>query len=182
MPRTLRAVVVITLVAGCNSVVLSEYGTRVAVSRSEDGSARGRKVRHRGVDFKEWALGDPVLAAADGVVRRVNFDDCAGVEVLIEHPGFNRHTFYIHLRQASVRPTQRVKRGDIIGEVGLYRCSGGVVHVHMELWSFETLPRQGAPRDDLAGTEDPLRHAAGCFNSNKQYPTDHLVLTYPVKC
>lgn len=181
--KVLRVIAAAALVtSGCRSVVLSKYGTRVAVSRNEDGSALGRKVRHRGVDFKESALGDSVLAAADGVVRRVSVDACAGVEVLVEHPRFKRSTFYIHLRAASVRPGQQVKRGDTLGEVGLFRCSAGVVHVHMELWSVETLPTTRASHDDLVGTEDPLRYAAGCFDSRTRYQSDRLVLTYPVKC
>jgi murein DD-endopeptidase MepM/ murein hydrolase activator NlpD len=179
----LRALAIATLVtSGCRSVVLSRYGTRVAVSRDEDGSARGRKVRHRGVDFKQWDIGDPVLAAADGVVRRVIVHECAGVEVLVEHARFKRFTFYIHLRHASVRAGQVVKRGEVLGEVGLYRCSAGVVHVHMELWPFEGIPATRASLDDLTGTEDPLRYTDGCFDANKQYATEHLVLTYPVRC
>lgn len=182
VPRVLRAVVAISLVAGCNSVVLSGYGTRVGVSRNEDGSVRGRNVPHQGVDFKAWAVGDPVLAAAYGEVRRVSFMDCSGVEVLVEHPDFNRYTLYVHLRQARVRPGQLVKRGEVIGEVGLYRCSGEVVHVHMELRWLKKRARYRRVPYELVGTEDPLTHAAGCFDSTKQYPSDRLVLTYPVRC
>jgi murein DD-endopeptidase MepM/ murein hydrolase activator NlpD len=179
----LRALTIVTLVtSGCRSVVLSRYGTRVAVSRNEDGSARGRKVRHRGVDFKQWDLGDPVIAAADGIVRRVSVEECAGVEVLIEHARFNRFTFYSHLRHASVIAGHVVKRGAVIGEVGLYRCSAGVVHVHMELWPDERVPPTHVSHDDLTGTEDPLRYMKGCFDSQKQYESERLVLTYPVTC
>lgn len=167
---------------GATSVVLSEYGTRIAVSRNEDGAVRARAFRHRGVDFKEWALGDPVLAAADGVVRRIRVDECAGVEVFIEHPSFRRFTLYMHLRRAAVGVGQHVKRGQSIGEVGLFRCSAGVVHVHMELWSFDRQQRRRASDLDLGPTEDPLDYDAGCYDSAKHYSSERLVLTYPVAC
>jgi murein DD-endopeptidase MepM/ murein hydrolase activator NlpD len=181
---TLRAVAAFALLAaasGCRSVVLSEYGTRVAVVRNDDGSALGREFRNRGVDFKLWAVGDPIIAAADGIVREVEYDECAGYEVLIEHPGFARHTFYIHLAEPVVAPGQTVKRGEILGPVALPRCSGKVIHVHMEL----LLPPDQVPpgsTDVLAGTENPLAHSAGCFDARKRYPTNRLVLTYPVRC
>ncbi len=181
-PRPLKLVVVIVLVlAGCRSVVLSEYGTRVAVVRNDDGSARGREFRNRGVDFRVPAVGDPVIAAADGVVREIENDECAGYKVLIEHPRFARYTFYINLRETTVKAGQAVARGEVIGAVGLPRCSGKVIHVHMEL----LLPPEQVPAgaaDVLAGTENPLAHAAGCFDASKRYPSDRLVLTYPVRC
>ena len=171
----------VLLTSACTSVVISKYGTRVAVVRNDDGSALAREFRNRGVDFNAYEVGDPVLAAADGVVREVEYDDCAGFEVLIEHPGFARYTFYIHLRDAAVKPGDRVRRGERIGAVGLPPCSGKVIHVHMELL-LPPQPQGAGSADELAGTEDPLAHAAGCFDASRRYPTDRLVLTYPVKC
>ena len=160
-------------------MVLSEYGTRAGVRRNDDGFVRARKQLHRGVDFKAWVVGDPVSAAADGEVMKLSLDECEGVRVLISHSSWRRFTYYIHLQKASVEVGDHVRRGDVIGEVGLYPCSDEVVHVHMEVWNAELQPRAD---DDLLGTENPLNYSAGCFDRRKAYPTDRLVLTYPVSC
>lgn len=170
--------IALAIVCGCRSVVISKYGTELGVRRTDEGYAIKRPLRHRGVDFRAYVEGAPVFAAADGVVTEVKLDDCAGVEILIQHPRFDRFTFYIHLREAYVEPGDKLARGDVIGEVGLYPCSDKVIHVHMELWPVAKQQATG----DLEGTEDPLRYDGGCFDRNKTYPADRLVLTYPVKC
>jgi len=43
-------------------------------------------------------------------------------------------TGYLHLRSASGRNGERVSRGQKIGEVGLFPCSGGMAHVHWRVW------------------------------------------------
>jgi hypothetical protein len=40
------------------------------------------------------------------------------------------------------------------------------------------LPRGTDSRD----LHDPLPRMAGCFDAGARYPTDRLVLTYPVRC
>jgi hypothetical protein len=44
--------------------------------------------------------------------------------------------------------------------------------VHLEL-------QRGTDRSDV---EDPMSRLAGCFDPRAAYPTDRLVLTYPVSC
>jgi hypothetical protein len=34
---------------------------------------------------------------------------------------------------------------------------------------------------DINAIEDPLPRIVGCFDDTKMYPTDRLVLTYPVR-
>lgn len=164
---------------GCRSVVLSEYGTNVAVTRNDDGSARGRDHRHRGVDFRA-AVGEPAIAATDGRVISIKRDDCAGYYVMVKHPGLDRATSYVHLQSVGVARGDTVQRGQPLGEVGLFPCSGGIAHVHMELLNLSRAPGMTDPSDDLRGTEDPLRSSAGCFDPAKRYSP--VQLTYPVRC
>jgi len=58
--------------------------------------------------------------------------------------------------QIDVRPGQVVKRGEVLGKAGIAGQSGGVPHVHFELW-------QGQP----SRTVDPLPFIVGCFDPVK---------------
>ncbi len=158
--------------------MLSEYGTRIAVSRNADGSARARRRLHSGVDIRAHSIGDPVIASADGFVVRVKFDEVVGGSITVAHEPHGQWTRYLHLKQGGLEPGQRVHRGDVIGEVGLFPYSGGVIHVHWMLCTNSSCSGPG----DLGGTSDPMKLNAGCFNREKEYQGSHLVLTYPVPC
>lgn len=139
-----------------------------------------RTAAHAGVDFRDWQ-GAPVLATAGGEVTRVTEGPTGcGIGVLIEHKEFDRHTVYCHLEKAQVRSGQKVRRGDVIGHIGTTGNAVGTPHVHLELCG-RPCPR-GHSDGNLEGTEDPLAISIGCFDAKKTYPTDQLVLTYPVKC
>jgi murein DD-endopeptidase MepM/ murein hydrolase activator NlpD len=175
------------LVAACHTVpsaeppelarvaVLSDFGARAA-----PGSKRRRL--HAGIDY-QGRRGDPVLAAADGVVlRRLTTDTC-GLGLIVEHPPWNRFTVYCHFLERTATPGSPVSRGDVIGSIGDTGNARGHPHVHLELWS--KLPR----RKKIPGTPmlpdgviDPHSALAGCFEAGRAYPTDRFVLTYPVRC
>ena len=161
--------------SGCHSGprILSEYGTMVAVARNDDGTARGRSTPHDGVDIGLYEIGDPVIASADGIVSWVGGDPKYGTEVVITHSGGYR-TGYLHLARSTVSVGDRVSRGMTVGEAGLFWGSGEVVHVHWRLWRIV--------RGGRSPTEDPLPKTTGCFDGRKLYPTDRLVLTFPVRC
>lgn len=162
-----------TSVATDEVVILSTY-------RSYNGADnRPRLTRHAGVDFG-GRLGAPVLAAADGVVSRIiNWPPGCGNGVVIEHPGFKRWTAYCHMQGLTVVQGQRVSRGEQIGLIGTSGNAVNIPHVHLELCTFACSSHADG---DLSGTEDPLTMADGCFDPNKAYPRDHLVLTLPVTC
>jgi hypothetical protein len=71
---------------------------------------------------------------------------------------------------------ESVRRGEQIGEVGLFPDSGGVVHVHWELCRNSSCTRE--PNR----TEDPIPYTIGCFRRDRLYDTDRFVLTLPVVC
>ncbi len=87
--------------------------------------------RHTGIDLG-GRIGTPIYATGDGVVMA---DPHAGrgygIQVLVDH-GFGYVTRYAHLNKALVEPGQRVKRGEIIGELGNTGRSTGP-HLHYEV-------------------------------------------------
>lgn len=138
-----------------------------------------RRSGHPGVDFGE-RLGAPVLAAADGIVSGIIDSPLGcGNGVVIEHPGFDRWTAYCHMLTVAVEPGQAVTRGETIGQVGRSGGTSDVPHLHLELCTF---PCASHGDGDFSGTEDPLSIAEGCFEADRAYPRDRLVITFPVPC
>lgn len=76
--------------------------------------------------------GDPVVASADGVVSVADSVSNSGYGrwVKIDHSN-NENTLYAHLSSVSVRKSQSVSRGDVIGYVGSTGNSSGS-HLHYE--------------------------------------------------
>jgi len=85
---------------------------------------------HKGIDIAAgW--GSPVVATADGSVIAINTDKMLGRSITISH-GFGVTTVYAHLNKVLVRIGQKVKRRDIIGEVGNTGKALGP-HLHYEV-------------------------------------------------
>ena len=169
------------MLAGCaeegTTRILSYYGSRTGVT----GGERVFGQLHPGLDF-DAAKGDPVIAAADGVVTRVI--EWAGCVTLQHQTGDTSswRTRYCHMDQIDVGPGQKVERGESLGKAGTRAAgrSGGVPHIHFELW-------QGHP----PRTVDPLPFIVGCFDPVETVAYSALetggekprpVLTYPVRC
>lgn len=86
---------------------------------------------HTGIDFSA-RTGTPVYATADGVVAYPNGAGTGyGVFIVIDH-GYGFETLYAHLSKKKVKAGQRVKRGDIIGNVGSTGLSQAP-HLHYEV-------------------------------------------------
>lgn len=90
----------------------------------------GKREFHSGLDIANHE-GTPVLATADGVVSYTGYKGLLGKSIFISH-GFGIRTRYGHLSQFHVEKGQKVKRGDIIGEVGSTGRSTGP-HLHYEV-------------------------------------------------
>ncbi len=101
----------------------SHFGYRIAPF------GRGRRF-HKGIDIK-GKVGQPIVASAMGTVTQAGFDGAYGIVVTIEHGG-GFMTKYAHMQAATVKVGQKVKRGDVIGRVGMTGRTTGP-HLHYEV-------------------------------------------------
>ena len=158
---------------GGDVVILSPYRSLTGAN------ARPRLQPHAGVDFAA-PVGTGVLAAADGVVSLlIDYEPGCGVGIVLAHRTFRRWTAYCHLTRALVASGQAVSRGQVIGLSGTSGNSANVPHVHLELCTSTCASHRDG---DLRGTQDPLGLTVGCYDPERVYPTDRLVLTYPLEC
>ena len=86
-----------------------------------------RKEFHRGVDLRA-SMGQPVFAAADGIITYIQKKGKLGKCVIIEHR-YGYRTLYGHLNDIEVTTGQKVTKGEIIGTVGRTGRATGV-HLH----------------------------------------------------
>ena len=86
---------------------------------------------HYGMDFTA-PVGSPIYATGDGVVKEADYDKGGfGNHVVIDH-GFGYETVYGHMSVIKAKAGQKVKRGDLIGQVGNSGTSTGP-HLHYEV-------------------------------------------------
>jgi murein DD-endopeptidase MepM/ murein hydrolase activator NlpD len=109
-----------------DSRISSPFGTRRYYGRSTGGGF------HNGIDY-EGKVGEPILAAADGIINHQGWYYQYGRTVKISHAD-NFETLYAHMSrfEASVAPGSRVKKGDVIGYVGSTGRSTGP-HLHFSV-------------------------------------------------
>jgi murein DD-endopeptidase MepM/ murein hydrolase activator NlpD len=91
----------------------------------------GETAIHTGVDIS-CPIRSPIRATADGVVSHSGWIENSGYVVILEH-GCGYSTVYAHNTTNAVKVGRKVKRGDIIGYVGITGKSTGP-HVHYEVW------------------------------------------------
>jgi murein DD-endopeptidase MepM/ murein hydrolase activator NlpD len=90
----------------------------------------GEGAVHTGVDISAQ-YGDAVRATADGEVIEAAEHNGYGRVVVLDH-GFGVTTWYGHLSSFTVPPGIRVKRGEVVGYVGVSGRTTGP-HVHYEV-------------------------------------------------
>jgi len=86
---------------------------------------------HHGIDIAA-KKGAPIQAAETGEVVFAGWKPVYGKTVIIKHPG-NKATLYGHASRIKVKEGQKVKRGQVIAEVGSTGLSSGP-HLHFEVW------------------------------------------------
>ena len=121
--------------------VTSYFGSR----RSYNGGPTSSY--HTGVDI-DGEGGEPVGAAADGVVALAEPLQVRGNTVIIDH-GWGVFSLYAHLAEVRVEAGQQVARGDAIGLLGETGLATGT-HLHWEIRVNDT------PTEPLAWTETEI--------------------------
>jgi murein DD-endopeptidase MepM/ murein hydrolase activator NlpD len=90
----------------------------------------GQNSFHEGLDISA-ASGTPFCATADGCVTFAGWDGSLGNTVKVDHEN-GYITVYAHARSSRVRRGQRVRRGEVLGEVGNSGRTTGI-HLHYEV-------------------------------------------------
>lgn len=106
-----------------NAPISSLFGNRV------DPFHRSRAF-HAGIDYRA-KTGTPILATADGVVKKAARNGGYGKMVILDH-GNGITTRYAHMSRISVKVGQYIARGTKIGAVGSTGRSTGP-HLHYEV-------------------------------------------------
>jgi murein DD-endopeptidase MepM/ murein hydrolase activator NlpD len=108
-----------------NTYVSAPFGERI------DPITGGHEF-HKGLDL-DGQIGDPIHAAADGIVMRAEFDNGGyGNVVDIDH-GNGYATRYGHCSKLLVKVGDLVHAGDVIAKVGATGHATGP-HLHFEVW------------------------------------------------
>jgi len=96
---------------------------------------------HAGIDFK-GGIGSKITATADGVVKESGWDQGGfGNYVVLTH-GNGYETLFGHLSKISVKPGDKVTRGDVVGLMGNSGRSTGP-HLHYEVhWQGKAVDPQ----------------------------------------
>jgi len=105
-------------------VITSDYGWRVMGRRREF---------HTGIDIST-PYGTPVVASADGRVIYAGWIRGYGKTVIVYH-GYGFATLYAHLSDIKVNYSDRVVKGQIIGNVGTTGRAFGQ-HLHYEVLKY----------------------------------------------
>ena len=103
--------------------VTSSFGER-------DDPFNGEGAFHAGIDISA-GFGEPIRATADGVVEFADKSNGYGREVVIDH-GHGIRTLYGHMSGFAITAGDEVRRGQVIGYIGMTGRSTGP-HVHYEV-------------------------------------------------
>jgi murein DD-endopeptidase MepM/ murein hydrolase activator NlpD len=109
-----------------DSRISSPFGNRRYYGRSSGGGF------HNGIDF-EGKIGQPILAAGDGVINHQGWYFNYGRTVKISHAD-NFETLYAHMSRFAegMGPGSQVRKGDLIGYIGSSGRSTGP-HLHFSV-------------------------------------------------
>ncbi len=104
----------------------------------------GHMAMHEGLDFMA-EIGTPIHAAADGIVVEAENTPDYGNIVKVDH-GSGLETRYAHAKRLLVKVGDRVKKGQLIAEVGnTGRSTGAHLHFEVRLNGVALDPRRYLP-------------------------------------
>jgi murein DD-endopeptidase MepM/ murein hydrolase activator NlpD len=130
--------------------------------------AFGGHHRRYAYDFA-MPIGDPVVAVRDGVVRQVQDSSPDGEpipgganRVYVEHDD-GSVAFYSHLQQGSVvvEPGERVETGQLLAASGNSGITGGVPHLHLEIYRDRELRHRNTVPVNFRNADGPLDERGG---------------------
>ena len=172
--------------------ILSDIGSWTGVNGGR------RDQVHTGIDIG-GPDGQPIIAAADGVVLEATVERCWGPTVAVDHgrarDGTRLITLYGHVDQMLVQAGQRVRRGQEIARLGnnhhRFPCIGGVRHLHFQIGQHYRTDKGSYWGhvyfliDGFNPVNPHLHWADGagrvtCFRPGVAYPEG--TLTYPLPC
>ncbi len=105
--------------------ITTEFGQRRAYFDGKD-----YNIYHGGLDIAQ-PLGTPVAAPADSTVLYTGTLQARGNAVALDH-GLGVTSYYYHLNSILVKPGDKLKKGQILGQVGTTGRSNGP-HLHWEV-------------------------------------------------
>ncbi|MTI48593.1 MAG: M23 family metallopeptidase [Firmicutes bacterium] len=85
---------------------------------------------HSGIDIANW-YGTKVKAAGSGVVTFAGYNGSYGYVIVVKH-GYGYESIYAHNRKLLVKVGDRIKKGQVISEMGSTGRSTGP-HLHFEV-------------------------------------------------
>ena len=85
---------------------------------------------HKGLDINN-RMGTPIIATARGTVTLAGYDGAYGISVEVDHGG-GIVTKYAHMQRTIVKQGQWLKRGELIGYIGMTGRTTGP-HLHYEV-------------------------------------------------
>lgn len=150
-----------------------------------------RGYRHPGIDIVA-PRGSHVLTSADGDVEFAEFYNIGGNVVRLFHgqdkKGRYLFTEYAHLDDMIVKKGQKVKRGEVVGTLGMTGDVRTIPHLHFNLIVRAERDKQGWREDPKSyfpriniGTKDE-KILILCYKPGESYKSDDILFTYPVEC
>jgi len=103
--------------------IRSDYGWRIH-------PLLGHREFHKGIDIPSWT-GTPVKATADGYVVFSDWSKGYGYTIVINHHN-GYHTLYAHNQKLMVNWGEKVRKGQLIAQVGRTGLATGP-HIHYEV-------------------------------------------------
>ena len=195
---------IVVVVAGCNVLAprtLTPTNAPPDISHllsTDTPTHRGITIGGRGYSAHE------IVAAADGVVVSVHYGVRAGYHVRIHHgldiDGRNIYTEFFHVYEQAVKEGDQVKRGQTIGSIGRRGARGGLRRVLDQHYHYLVVhgvegPGNYSPLDphnywfgidqykvELEKGLDIGPFLIPCFDPNKNYQSEPVRFTYPVRC
>ncbi len=99
----------------------------------------GGRAFHKGLDIS-GRVGTRIIATAEGTVKQSGYDGAYGISVEIDH-GRGIVTKYAHMQRSNVKIGQWVRRGEIIGFIGMTgRTTGPHLHYEVRIGGVPTNP------------------------------------------